>query len=176
MGRDPNPERPATLEQSEAVLGAPPPPYGGGLLAGDAVIAARWVALVGMDRSALRVAWGQAFDDAPPHFLSMIFMRKALIWDAQCRRSAGLSPDLKRALKAAASGKSVRGPAPSIRTGTQLVREWNGRRYQVDTTEDGYVLNGERFKSLSAIALHITGTSWSGPRFFGLVTAAGSST
>ena len=124
-----------------------------------------------MDRAALRVAWAGAFGEAPPHFLSMIFMRKALIWDAQCRRVAGIPPDLKRALKAAAGGKSVRCPAPAIRSGTQLVREWNGRRYQVDTTEDGFVLNGECFKSLSAIALHITGTSWSGPRFSGLVKA-----
>jgi hypothetical protein len=145
-------------------------------MASDAAISSRWEELAELDRSALRVAWASAFAEAPPHFLSMIFMRKALIWDAQCRRMAGIPPDLKRALKAAAGGKSVRGPAPAIRTGTQLVREWNGRRYQVDTTEDGYVLNGECFKSLSAIALHITGTSWSGPRFFGLVTANGGGT
>ncbi|AGI66529.1 putative DUF2924 family protein [Octadecabacter antarcticus 307] len=143
-------------------------------MASDAVIASRWVELEDMDRSTLRVTWGAAFGEAPPHFLSMIFMRKALIWDAQCRRSAGLPADLKRALKAAAGGKRVRGPAPAIRAGTQLVREWNGRRYQVDVGDDGYIMNGERFKSLSAIALHITGTSWSGPRFFGLVKAAGS--
>ncbi len=145
-------------------------------MASDAAISSRWEELAELDRSGLRVAWAGAFEEAPPHFLSMIFMRKALIWDAQCRRSAGIPADLKRALKAAAGGKSVRGPAPAIRTGTQLVREWNGRRYQVDTTEDGYVLNGECFKSLSAIALHITGTSWSGPRFFGLVTANGGGT
>ena len=138
-------------------------------MAVDAVIAQRWLALEAMDRSALRVDWAEAFGAAPPHFLSMIFMRKALIWHAQCRRSGGIPTDLRRALKAAAGGKSVRSPAPAIRTGTQLVREWNGRRYQVDITEGGYVLNGVQFKSLSAIALHITGTSWSGPRFFGLV-------
>jgi hypothetical protein len=143
-------------------------------MASDAAISSRWEELAELDRSGLRVAWRAAFEEAPPHFLSMIFMRKALIWDAQCRRSGGIPPDLKRALKASASGRSVRNPAPAIRTGTQLVREWNGRRYQVDTTEDGYVLNGARFKSLSAIALHITGTSWSGPRFFGLVNGKGS--
>lgn len=140
----------------------------------DPAISSRWEELAGLDRSGLRVAWRTAFREAPPHFLSMAFMRKALMWDTQCRRSGGIPADLKRALKASASGRSVRNPAPAIRAGTQLVREWNGRRYQVDTTEDGYVLNGERFKSLSAIALHITGTSWSGPRFFGLVTAKGS--
>jgi hypothetical protein len=106
----------------------------------------------------------------------MSFMRKALIWVAQCRRSGGIPPDLKRALKSVAGGKSVCAPAPAIRFGTQLIREWNGRRYQVDVIENGFVLNGQRFKSLSAIALHITGTGWSGPRFFGLVKANGSVT
>lgn len=139
----------------------------------DDVTEARRAELGAMDRSALRVAWAEAFGESPPHFLSMIFMRKALIWDMQCRRFGGLPADLKRAMKATADGKSVRGPAPMIRPGTQLVREWNGRRYQVDAREDGFVLNGERFKSLSAIALHITGTSWSGPRFFGLAKATG---
>jgi hypothetical protein len=142
----------------------------------DTVITERWAELVAMDRSALRLTWTQAFDNAPPHFLSMSFMRKALIWVAQCRRSGGMAPDVKRALKSVAGGKSVRTPAPAIRCGTQLIREWNGRRYQVDVIEDGFILNGEQFKSLSAIALHITGTSWSGPRFFGLVKVKASVT
>jgi hypothetical protein len=143
-------------------------------MSGDAMITSRSAELSELDRSGLRAAWVEAFGEAPPHFLSMIFMRKALIWDAQCRKFGGLTPDLKRALKAAAGGKSVRGPAPALRSGTQLVREWNGRRYQVEVAEEGYLMNGERFKSLSAIALHITGTSWSGPRFFGLVKVTGS--
>ncbi len=137
-------------------------------MAGVNAVQARWVELADMDRSALRVAWRGAFDNAPPHFLSMTFMRKALIWHAQCSRFGGLSPDLKRTLNAASAGKTVRSAPAAIRPGTQLVRDWNGRRYQVEVSDDGYVMNGERFKSLSAIALHITGTSWSGPRFLGL--------
>ena len=145
-------------------------------MASDDAIQAHWVELSDLDRSALRVAWREAFSNAPPHFLSMIFMRKALIWHDQCRRFGGLSPDLKRALNSSVAGKSVRATAPAIRPGTQLVREWNGRRYQVDVGDNGYVMNGERFKSLSAIALHITGTSWSGPRFFGLNGRSGAQT
>lgn len=137
-------------------------------MADDEAIKAYWAELGQMDRAALRVAWTEAFGEAPPHFLSMIFMRKALIWHEQCRKFGGLKPDLRRALKAAAAAKSVRVHAPAIRSGTQLVREWNGRRYQVEVREDGFEMNGEQFKSLSAIALRITGTSWSGPRFFGL--------
>ena len=125
-----------------------------------------------LDRSALRVAWVKTFKKPPPHFLSMLFMRKALIWDAQCRIYGGVSANLKRALKSAADGKPLRTTATSsARAGTQLIREWNGRRYQVDVTADGYTFNGERFKSTSAIALVITGTTWSGPRFFGLTGA-----
>jgi hypothetical protein len=126
-----------------------------------------------MDRAALRVVWVAAFGDAPPHFLSMIFMRKALIWHEQCRAFGGLTTEVKRALKIAAGGKQVMAPTPVIKPGTQLVREWNGRRYQVEVRDDGFVMNGECFKSLSAIALQITGTSWSGPRFFGLKGRAG---
>ncbi len=142
-------------------------------MTGKEDIAARWDALGQMDRAALRVAWATAFGDAPPHFLSMIFMRKALIWEAQCRAFGGLTTEVKRALKSAAGGKQVRPTAPAIKSGTQLVREWNGRRYQVEVREDGFAMNGDHFKSLSAIALQITGTSWSGPRFFGLNSRAG---
>lgn len=142
------------------------------MAAGDQV-KLRWSELGQMDRAALRVTWTEAFGDAPPHFLSMIFMRKALILREQCRTLGGLKPDLKRALKAAATGKQVRVQASQIRAGTQLVREWNGRRYQVEVTDDGFRMNGEHFRSLSAIALRITGTNWSGPRFFGLNGPAG---
>ncbi len=137
-------------------------------MGGDDCMKIRWAELGRMDRAALRVAWGEAFGEPPTHFLSMIFMRKALIWHDQNQKFGGLKPDLRRALKAAAVGKKVRVQAPQIRAGTQLVREWNGRRYQVEVTEGGFEMNGEHFRSLSAIALRITGATWSGPRFFGL--------
>ncbi len=110
---------------------------GCGRIGSDEAVSTRWEELAELDRSDVRVAWTKAFGEAPPHFLSMIFMRKALIWDAQCRRSAGIPADLKRALKAAAGGKSVRGPAPVIRTGTQHPRAWHGRTYQLYPPTDG---------------------------------------
>jgi Protein of unknown function (DUF2924) len=42
----------------------------------------------------------------------------------------------------------------------------------VDVVEGGYLWNGNRHRSLSAIAQIITGAHWSGPRFFGLVQSA----
>ena len=53
--------------------------------------------------------------------------------------------------------------------GTTLLRDWEGQEYRVTVAPDGfYLLNGQRFKSLSGVARSITGTNWSGPRFFGL--------
>ncbi len=138
-------------------------------MASEEPIAARWAELGRMDRAALRVAWSQDFGEPPPNFLSMMFLRKALIWHAQCQRYGDLDADLRRTLKALAVGKPLRRAVASApRPGTQLIREWNGRKYRVEVRDDGYVMDGESFRSLSAIALRITGTSWSGPRFFGL--------
>jgi len=58
--------------------------------------------------------------------------------------------------------------APVLAQGTSLIREWNGRTYQVLVTRTGFELDGRSYRSLSAIARKITGTRWSGPRFFGL--------
>jgi hypothetical protein len=56
----------------------------------------------------------------------------------------------------------------SLSPGSRLVREWRGRLNFVDVVEKGYVFEGTTYRSLSAIAKEITGTHWSGPRFFGL--------
>ena len=62
-------------------------------------------------------------------------------------------------------------PIPQARTlkqGTLLRREWNGVVHAVTVTPDGFAWSGSTYKSLSQVARAITGTRWSGPRFFGL--------
>ena len=44
----------------------------------------------------------------------------------------------------------------------------NGRTYQVEVIDNGYRFDGKTYPSLTTIAKRITGTHWSGPRFFGL--------
>ena len=57
---------------------------------------------------------------------------------------------------------------PLVRPGSVLTRDWKGRRHTVHVSEDGFEWNGETYRSLSKIAHRITGTRWSGPRFFGV--------
>jgi hypothetical protein len=53
-------------------------------------------------------------------------------------------------------------------SGTRLVREWKGVEHCCTILADGFEYQGRRFKSLSAVANHITGTKWNGKVFFGL--------
>ena len=62
------------------------------------------------------------------------------------------------------------GLGPIAKSGTRLVRQWRGRTYHVTVTDDGFEFEGQSYSSLSQIAQAITGTKWSGPRFFGLTS------
>lgn len=114
--------------------------------------------------------WKTWFGCEAPRYLSAVFMRKALAHEVQCRLLGRMAAADVRALRSIASGKrSVVRSAPVLSAGVHLVREWNGRTYQVEATKSGYVMDGKTYKSLTAIARRITGANWSGPRFFGLV-------
>jgi hypothetical protein len=59
-----------------------------------------------------------------------------------------------------------RTPERNLKIGTVLVREYQGRRHTVTVEPQSYVWERNPYSSLSAIARAITGTAWSGPRFF----------
>ena len=123
-----------------------------------------------LDRAGCLDLWKTWFGCEAPRYLSAVFMRKALAHEVQCRLLGGLPAADIRALRSVASGKrSVVRSAPVLSAGVHLVREWNGRTYQVEVTKSGYVMDGKSYRSLTAIAKRITGANWSGPRFFGLV-------
>jgi hypothetical protein len=119
----------------------------------------------GLDRTACQTRWQGSFGRPPPKYLSPQFMQRVLIWQIQCQLLGGVTAKTERALKRLAAGKT---PNAVAKAGSHLIREWNGRTYQVEVTGDGYVMDGKSWRSLSAVARHITGAHWSGPRFFGL--------
>ena len=57
--------------------------------------------------------------------------------------------------------------AGQVRPGTLLMREWEGVQHRVMALDEGFAWNGATYRSLSQVARAITGTRWSGPRFFG---------
>ena len=131
----------------------------------------RNVVLDGLDFASLRRVWEQTFGATPPSSLSRVFLCRVLAYERQCRTYGGHSAATRRALAAMVNGTPGNGaaaPAMSVSAGTHLIREWNGRTYQVEVLDNGYRFDGKTYPSLTTITKRITGTHWSGPRFFGL--------
>ncbi|MFO0903724.1 MAG: DUF2924 domain-containing protein [Pirellulales bacterium] len=59
-------------------------------------------------------------------------------------------------------------PSTSLLPGTMLKRDYKGRTIRVTVLADGFEFEGERYKSLTAVAKAVTGKHWNGFHFFGL--------
>jgi hypothetical protein len=126
-----------------------------------------------LSRPALVVCWKKLCRADPPRGLSQRLLVRGIAYEMQARRYGGLKATTARRLRIIAGGATdgdrvSRTAAPVLQPGARLVREWNGVTHVVEVIEGGYIWNGDRHRSLSAIARAITGARWSGPRFFGL--------
>jgi Protein of unknown function (DUF2924) len=124
----------------------------------------------------LRVAWRQFHRTGPPLGLSRDLLIRGLAHQLQAQSYGGVSRALRRRLQslAAASEKGTMTVDPGIvlKAGTTLVRQWRGHTHTVLVHNDGFEHEGQRYRSLTAIAERITEAHWSGPRFFGLTKRA----
>lgn len=121
-------------------------------------------ALAAMSRNELAAAWRTTFGRPLPASCGQMLIRQLLAW----RWQADQYGDLTRAEQQQLAGTA----APPLAAGTRLVRVWQGQTHQVEVLAEGFVYQGQRYRSLSAIALAITGTRWSGPVFFGIKKTA----
>jgi hypothetical protein len=122
---------------------------------------------------ALRAVWRQRFDADPPPIRSCDVLLRLLAWRIQAEAYGGLDAKTERKLRDIATALDRDGTyePPIMRTlspGIVVTREWKGTVHKVTVTADGFQHLGKRYRSLSDIARTITGTRWSGPRFFGL--------
>src|SRR5438067_7230661 len=129
--------------------------------------------LPNLDIYELREEWGRLYKtDASPH-LSRELLIRAVAHRMQEIALGGLRPEPQRQLRQIAqelnhTGEAAKRFRPQLKPGTRLMREWQGRTYEVVVLDDGLSWQGTQYRSLSAIARKITGTAWSGPLFFGL--------
>src|SRR5271167_3573963 len=122
----------------------------------------------------LKRRWRALYRTEAPRRISRDLLIRALAYRIQEKALGGLKPSTRRLLAKVAADASARRsievtPEPTtLKPGTVLLREWHGTQHQVIVREDGIVFRGKPYKSLSEVAYRITGTKWSGPRFFGL--------
>ena len=114
----------------------------------------------------LRALWRERRGQEPPEALSKDLIARVLAHWLQEARLGGLASHLRKLL-VSISEKSAE-PVRRVKVGSVIVREYQGKLHEVLVVPDGFLWQGQVYTSLSTIALKITGTSWSGRRFFGL--------
>jgi hypothetical protein len=134
---------------------------------------AEFLVLASASLDELRHEWRRLYHCEPPR-LSRDLLVRGIGYRLQELQHGGLSNSTRRKLKTLAKMFRTEGRvAPdlglSLKSGARLVREWHGRTHTVTVTEDGFEYDGVTYASLTKIAKKMTGTHWSGPRFFGLV-------
>ena len=128
-----------------------------------------------LDGAALREEWRRLCRSEPPR-ISRDLLTRAVAYRLQELEFGGLPKWGRQSLAGssiAADPSDAVGPAakpvePRPKPGTRLIREWRGRTHTVIVLDDGFEFEGRPYRSLTQVAVEITGAHWSGPRFFGL--------
>jgi hypothetical protein len=140
-------------------------------------LAAKLAALPEMAADDLRAEWRRLYRAHPPKRIGRHLLELGVAWKLQERVYGDLGAAMKRRLAELTKtmdqkGDLAKARAVRLKPGVKLVREWRGETHDVLVLEDGFQWRGQRWRSLSAIAREISGTHWSGPRFFGLQAKA----
>jgi hypothetical protein len=117
---------------------------------------------------ALRKRWRMMFGATPPKGLTKDIIARMIAYRIQEEAFGGLDRETVKLLDRLAHGEKPNELNRRLKTGTVLVREYQGERHTVTIVSDGFVWRDTNYTSLSTIARAITGTAWNGPRFFGL--------
>jgi len=118
------------------------------------------------------------------------YLFRRVAWRLQALAEGGLSERARQIAREIATDaelrlcapKKVIGTQPTVRIanasrqldsrvpapGTQLIKRYKNATLTVTVLEDGFQYGERVYKSLSAIARHVTGTQWNGYLFFGL--------
>jgi hypothetical protein len=140
-------------------------------------------ALETMTVGALAEKWRELYGE-PTRTRNKDYLKKRLAWRIQELAEGGLSagalariaelgdqlPERWRMRVAPTDATPALEPRdPRIPpVGTVLRRVFEGVAHEVTVCNEGFEYAGQRFKTLSAVAKHITGTPWNGFLFFGL--------
>jgi hypothetical protein len=136
----------------------------------DGGVEAELVRLASADRAALARRWRMLFGKPAPD-LPRALLHRIIAYRVQADAVGDLDPACAKLLGQLGRGEIDGIPLPErrmIKPGTELIREWAGKLERVMVLEKGFAWNGGVYDSLSAVARAMTGTSWNGPRFFGL--------
>ena len=126
-----------------------------------------------MPPTGLRAEWRRVLR-APTPAITPDLLRRGIGYRLQEQIHGGLTTAVSRELDGILR-RIQRGDTPlptstvRLKPGTRLLRTWRDKTYTVLVGDNGFIFADRLYPSLSPIAREITGTAWSGPRFFGLL-------
>jgi len=126
-----------------------------------------------MSMAELRKRWGDLLGTDPDR-LGRQYLIRRLAYRIQELAYGGLSKQARKQLEAVVDGKPAKAAKRRkygktiLSTGTRLLREWHGDRYEVIVEAGGFRYDGKLYRSLTAVAYAITGQHISGNHFFGI--------
>ena len=127
--------------------------------------------VAGMNVEEIRSEWRKIVGSNPPPAFSKDLLARGIAYRMQEETCGGLNASTVRLLRSLL--KPGVEPPRRVKVGSVIVREHKGVLHDVLVTPEGFCWRGKTFGSLSTIAKNITGTSWNGPRFFGLRAKGG---
>ncbi len=136
-------------------------------------VAAQVAALPSLAMAEVWALWDRFFPRRPDK-TNRVYLESRIAYKLQEEAFGGLAPETKQRLEAIGAKHSkiklrAKPREFDFAPGTILLREWGEREHRVTVTAEGlFEYQGRNFKSLTAVARHITGAHWSGPLFFGL--------
>lgn len=127
-----------------------------------------------LERLTLEKEWQELFKTELPKYIHKAYAKKYIKWQRENKGfPKNLEKQIDKLLQNYERGLSQFTPSSpfkiEIKTGTKLIRDFKGVKYEVLKIDTGFEYNGNFYKSLSAIANEITGTRWNGKKFFGVI-------
>ena len=143
----------------------------------NGALAAGLESLTNLNLHGLREKWANHYSSRAPSAMSPELLQRAIGFKIQEKELGGLNRRTQLRLSSLKSalgrGKAttVERLSPTLKSGTKLLREWQGKVHEVLALEDGrFAYSGKTYRSLTTIARQVTGVHQSGPKFFGLKT------
>lgn len=124
----------------------------------------------------LRARWSEMWGLDPHHRIGRTMLLRSLehkVLEQEMRINSDLKQRLNQHIKSyKRDPHCFESNQPILKSGTRLIRDWNGKRYSILVQNSGYQYEEKIYGSLSQIASEITGTRWNGWVFFGLKKGA----
>ena len=141
----------------------------------NGALAAGLESLTNLNLHGLRKEWANHYSSRAPLAMSPELLQRAIGFKIQEKALGGLNRRTQLRLSSLKSalgrGKAptVERLSPTLKSGTKLLREWQGKVHEVLALDDGgFAYAGKTYRSLTTIAMQVTGIHQSGPKFFGL--------